>query len=380
VILALIQLGGLGIMTVSVVLFNFIGRKVSFRQRMAIQASFCPSPQEDLQSILKSILIFTGIAELIGVGLLFIHWSRELPPMEAIYFAVFHSVSAFCNAGFSLLEKSFINYRESMLLNFTICGLIISGGIGFPLVHELVHKLVHPGCRPARLSVHTKSVLVTNLALIVSGMLVFWVGEGNVSIGALSRKEMLLAGLFQSVTARTAGFNTVDVAGLSTATLAFILFLMFFGASPGSCGGGIKTTTLAVLAAFSWSRWRRKIRVDMFRKSIPDEVVTRSISLVVLAFAVVAFFFFMLLLSQPSSSLGSEGKAIFLEYLFEVVSAFGTVGLSMGVTADLTTFGKLMIVVVMLIGRVGILTFSFIITGRQSRNGYEHPEESLMIG
>jgi len=380
IILALIQMGGLGIMTFSVFFFLSIGKRVAFRQRVLMQETLAHTPREDIYRLVKAIFCFTAIVELAGAALLFIHWSREYPFLKALYVAIFHSISAFCNAGFSLFGNSFMDYRGALLLNFTVCGLIILGGIGFPVIYEIFRKIGARREDHMRFSVQTKTVLVTTFILIISGMAIFWMVEHDSSLRDCSLGESLLAALFQSVTARTAGFNTVDMAVLSNATLGLLIFLMFVGASPGSCGGGVKTTTLAVLGALTWSRFRRRVRVNMFKKSIPGETVSRSISLFLLAIGLTAAILALLLLTQQGAPTVEESRAQFLEYLFEVVSAFGTVGLSMGATTTINSCGKILIIVMMLVGRVGVLTFSYVIAGAEAKNGIEYAEENIMIG
>lgn len=381
VILLLIQVGGLGVMTISVFLFRWVGRNISFRQRMAVQDLFAHTPREDIFSLVKSIVLFTLVAELLGVVLLSIHWSRELPILGAIYFAVFHSVSAFCNAGFALLPDSMVRYNESFLLNMTICGLILVGGIGFPVLYDLQSWFMNQKNKRTRLSVQTKTVLVTSMVLIVSGALIFALLEQQAIGHAPSLQHRVLAPLFQSITCRTAGFNTVDIASLKDATLSMMIFLMFFGASPGSCGGGVKTTTLALLTAFTMTRIRKKKRVNLFRKSIPNETVTRSVSLVLVSVGLIGLVLFMLLVGDAISGRQLTcSQRSFLAYLFETVSAFGTVGLSMGITPELNPWGKCWIILMMIIGRVGVLTFSYIIVGTGTTNGIEYSEENLMVG
>lgn len=380
IILVLIQIGGLGIMTISVFLLLSIGKSVSFRQRLIMQETFTHTHRQDIYYLVKAIIFFTVVVELMGAILLTVNWVREYPFGKALYMAVFHSVSAFCNAGFSLLSKSFMDYRSSFLLNLTICGLIILGGIGFPVVYEVLEKLKKNRQNNNRLSIQTKAVLLTTCLLILSGVLILFWGESGLTFKDFSLKERLLASLFQSVTARTAGFNTIDIAALSNASLFFIIFLMFIGASPGSCGGGVKTTTLAVLGAFTWSRLRKMVAVNLFHRTIPRENISRSISILVLSTGLIVMIFFLLLMSQQGSSADDVNRAHFLEYLFETVSAFGTVGLSMGVTATLSSTGKLLIILMMLIGRIGVLTFSYFIARPESRNGVEHAEEGIMIG
>lgn len=381
IILILIQVGGLGVMTFSVTFFLSLGKRVPFLQRRIMQETFAYTPREDIYRLVKYIFFFTGGAELSGTILLCIFFQIEDHSFfKALYLAFFHSVSAFCNAGFSLFKANLADYYGSPLLNLTICALIILGGIGFPVAYEISERFRRRSANPSKTSIQTKTVLITTAILIFGGMLIFLWGEHNNILRKHSLSDSLLIALFQSVTARTAGFNTVDIASLNNATLALMMFLMFFGASPGSCGGGVKTTTLAVLGSFTWTRLLRRTRVNMFKKSIPQDTVARSVSLVVLSIGLIFLTFFLLLLSQQGNLTEGSEKGEFAEYLFEVVSAFGTVGLSMGATAKLNTWGKLLIIVTMLIGRVGVLTFAYVVAGAEARNGVQYAEQNLMIG
>jgi len=381
VILALIQIGGLGVMTIAVVLFRWIGRSISFRQRMAMQDLFAHTPREDILGLVKSIVVLTITVEVIGAVLLTLHWRQELPFFQALYTAAFHSVSAFCNAGFSLFPDSMMRYSDNLFVNLTMCGLIILGGIGFPVLYDLRSWVRMRRQRRCRLSIQTKAVLLTTLALIVSGALMFGALEHSSLKGEDAGGHLILASLFQSVTCRTAGFNTVDIAGLKDATLAMMIFLMFFGASPGSCGGGVKTTTLALITAFMVSRIRRKGRVNIFKKSVPTETVTRSVSLILVSIGIISLIVFLILLGE-TVTVGEDPthQDFFLACLFETISAFGTVGLSMGITPELSTWGKCLIMLTMIIGRVGVLTFSYIILRTGISNGMEHAEENIVIG
>jgi trk system potassium uptake protein TrkH len=380
-ILTLIQIGGLGVMTISVTLFQWIGRNISFHQRMAMQDLFAHTPREDIFSLVKSIVLFTFGAEFIGAVFLTIHWSRELPILRAVYTAIFHSVSAFCNAGFALFSDSMMRYSDNLLLNTIVCGLIVIGGIGFPVLYDLQCWIQFHTKNRCRLSIQTKTVLLTTFILIVSGALMFAVLERQALGETQSLSHRILTSLFQSITCRTAGFNTVDIGSLKDATLAMMIFLMFIGASPGSCGGGVKTTTLALLAVFTRSRILRKRRVNMFKKSIPPETVTRSVSLVLVSVGIIGMVLFLVLINGPSNGYdAADPRESFLAYFFEMVSAFGTVGLSMGVTPALNTWGKCWITLMMIIGRVGVLTFAYIIAGTSATKGVEYSEENLMIG
>ena len=381
VILLLIQIGGLGVMTISVTMFLMMGRSLSFRHRMAMQDLFAHTPREDILSLVKSIVIFTLFTEFTGAVLLTIHWSKELPFPSALYFGVFHSVSAFCNAGFALFSESMMHYSDHVLLNSAICILIILGGIGFPVLYDLQTWFKNRNQKRIRLSVQTKTVLVTSIALIVFGALIFTLLERQALEDAHSLKHGVLTSLFQSITCRTAGFNTVDIGSLKDATLTMMIFLMFFGASPGSCGGGVKTTTLALLTAFTVSRIKKRRRVNIFKKSIPDETVTRSVSLILVSIGIIGVVLFMILTGDAVGNHQVTGsQRSFLAHLFETVSAFATVGLSMGVTPELNTWGKYWIILMMIIGRVGVLTFAYIIVGTGKTNGVEYSEENLMVG
>ncbi len=377
IILFLIQIGGLGIMTISVVLFQIIGKKVVFQQRMAMQEVFSHTPREDIYYLIRSVLLFTFAVEAAGAAVLFFYWRSVYPFGEALYKATFHSVSAFCNAGFSLFNDSLMAGRNSGALNATVCALIILGGIGFPVVYEIYRRAVLR--QSGKVSIQTKSVVATSVLLLTAGMAVILVSESTL-IRTLGWGEGLLTAFFQSVTCRTAGFNTLDIASLNTATLLFMMFLMLVGASPGSCGGGMKTTTFAVLSAFSWSRLMRYKCVNLFGKTVPEDTVTKSISVLVFSLGAICVAVFLILFIDPDHGGRVEGNRQFLSFLFETVSAFGTVGLSMGVTSALTQPGKLVIIALMIIGRVGVPAFTYIIAGGGSTKGIQYAEENLMIG
>ncbi|MBG0778048.1 MAG: ATPase [Desulfovibrionaceae bacterium] len=383
IIMALIQVGGLGVMTISVALFRFLGRGVSFRQRMLMQSVYTHTPRQDILVFVKSILVFTAFAEGLGAALLFFRWSGEFPLDKALFLAVFHSVSAFCNAGFALFSDSLVRYGDDALLNLTVCGLIVVGGIGFPVLHDLLRwaRGAHAEGRRPRLTLQTKAVLATTAILTFGGAAVFWILEHHHAFVGMPKGEAALISLFQSVTARTAGFNTIDLGRLSDATVTLVLFLMFFGASPGSCGGGVKTTTLAVLAAYAWSRVRRNRHVTLFKRRVPTDTVNRSITLTLIAVGLIGAALYMILAGNAvQGTLRSTVPNHFLVHLFEAVSAFGTVGLSLGGTALLTLWGKCWIILLMLVGRVGVLSFAYVIVGGEATRGLEYAQENIMIG
>jgi trk system potassium uptake protein TrkH len=275
-----------------------------------------------------------------------------------------------------------VRYRDDWLLNLTMCGLIVIGGIGFPVLYDLQQWVRHRKKNRVRLSIQSKTVLITTLSLIVLGAAMFaFLEAASLAVGTSAPSRFLIS-LFQSITCRTAGFNTVDIGSLNEATLLLMIFLMYFGASPGSCGGGVKTTTLALAFTFAISRLRAHRRVNMYRKSIPDETIAKSVSLMLMSIGFILVVLFMLLLGDcvNDRSLSTCRHGAFLAYFFETVSAFGTVGLSMGITAELSSWGKAWIILMMLVGRVGVLTFSYIIGGPGAAKGFEYSEENIMIG
>lgn len=379
VILALIQLGGLGIMTFSVFLYLFIGRSIGTRERFIISETFSATPIGELRRLLGSIFAFTFSMEAAGAVALFFVWRGSLPLAEAVFTSVFHSVSAFCNAGFSFFDTSLIAYRGDFLLNVVVMALIIMGGIGIPVMYELRLRLrARRRGRRVLLSLHTKLVLSTTAVLLLAGAVLIFLLERRGGLAGLPLGERILASLFQSVTARTAGFNTLDIGALEPATLLIIIMLMFIGASPGSTGGGIKTTSLAVFAVILASRFAGRESVSVFKRTVPPEMVTRAMSILVLAALTVTVGLVLLLVIHMETT--DTGENYFLLYLFEAVSAFGTVGLSMGVTPALSAGGKTVVIVLMFIGRVGLLTVAYVVTRQVRRRWYLYAEEKVMIG
>jgi trk system potassium uptake protein TrkH len=350
---------------------------VVFQQRMAMQEVFSHTPREDIFYLLRSVLFFTLSIEAAGAVILFFYWHGTVPFTQALYNAVFHSVSAFCNAGFSRFSDSLMTGQTSLILNATIGGQIVLGGLGFPVVYEIFSRFFMG--KSGKLSIQTKSVVLTTIGLTLAGMLVILVSERTL-ISSLGWKSGLLASAFQSITCRTAGFNTLDIASLNTATLLFMMFLMLVGASPGSCGGGIKTTTFAVLTTYSWSRLIRRKHVNLFSKTLPDETVSKSLFVLLFSLTTICLAVFIILFIDPDHGTRIPGNRQFLSFLFETVSAFGTVGLSMGVTPELTLPGKLVIIALMIIGRVGVPAITYIIVGGAPKKGLQFAEENLMIG
>lgn len=382
VVLVLIQCGGLGIMTFSTVLIMLMTGRVSFIQRSVIQDTFTHRPDIRLPSLVLHVVIFTLVLEAAGAALLFLRFSGMYHPGRALYFAVFHAISAFCNAGFGLYSQSLMDFSGDPLVSLTVALLIICGGIGFLVMLELKRVLFrsHKARRARRLSVHSKLVLTLTALLLTVGTLGFLLYEWNNSMAGLSLPAKVMAAFFQSVTARTAGFNTLNFGKMANVTLLFTILLMFIGAASGSTGGGIKVNTLGVLFALSRSRLRGEETTSIFRRTLTAETVGRAISVLVVAVIVIYAATMALTVSELGTTIHAESRGLFLELLFEVVSAFATVGLSVGVTSKLSTVGKLILVVVMFVGRLGPLSIAVALSGREPRSTIQYAEENVMIG
>ncbi|MBN2233174.1 MAG: potassium transporter [Deltaproteobacteria bacterium] len=382
VVLALIQIGGLGITTFSVYLFIYLRIGVSSRGRWIINETLMHTPVSSWRELIRKIVRLTLVTEAVGAVLLAIVFVPALGFRKGLYSAVFHSVSAFCNAGFSLFSDSLTGFRANPLVNVTIMLLIVLGGIGFLVLRELLQLCPRPGRQRAprsKCSLHSRIVLIaTGFLIVVGAVLIGWLEKDNALLG-MPLTERIWTALFQSVSARTAGFNTVDLNTFRAPTVFMIIFLMFVGASPGSAGGGVKTTSLALFLAIFYNRLRGNPHTTLFRRTIPDEAVTRALALVLLAIIMVSLALFGLL-SVQSPDMLHEHPREFLGYTFEAFSAFGTVGLSIGATTYLTAPGKLIIILLMFVGRVGLLTMAFAIAGRPRPYAPRYAEENIMIG
>ena len=379
VLMVLIQTGGLGIMTLSTLFLMLARRRPGFSGQIMVQDTFTHSRERNISAILKDVVLFTLVIEGAGMILMFPCFLPGNTAQDAVFLSIFHSISAFCNAGFSVFSDSFVRYRENWALNLVVCFLIVSGGLGFLVMSEIRRKLSFKGRGLARLSLHSKLVLSTTGILIVSGMFLIGIMEWHNTLAPLSVPGRFLSAFFQSVTARTAGFNTVPIGSMANETLFFIMLLMFVGASPGSCGGGIKTTTLATLIVLGTSRLRGRDRPQLFNRTISNVSVGKAISIAMLSMFVICIGVMILLMTEIGDvpHLLSRGK--FLELLFETVSAFGTVGLSTGTTPGLSVMGKIILSGIMFVGRLGPLVVGVAVS-RDSISRYYYAEETIMVG
>jgi trk system potassium uptake protein len=370
VIMILIQIGGLGIMVLSVLLARVLNRKMSHRETQEFQESYSTTNISESFHILMSIFKFTFLFEAIGAICLFIFWQKDFENIfQAIFASVFHAISAFCNAGFSLFSNSFIGYATTPPIILTIAILIIIGGIGFPVIVDLTkHTKKRKIKTPFRL--HTKIVICTTIALIIIGATFIYHSEYNHSLTGFSFGEKCLISFFQSVTSRTAGFNSIDLNFFKNSTLFLLITLMYIGASPGSTGGGIKTSTVGVLLLTTWNTLRSRNKTEVGGRTISNENTLKSLSIIVLSAITISTFLYIILSFENQD---------FIKILFETISAFGTVGLSLGITKYLSIWSKMFIMVLMFIGRVGPLTIAFALSRQKAKTNFTYPEENILI-
>lgn len=369
VILALIQVGGLGFMTMATFLYLLLGRRIGLKQRLIIQESLNYTSLAGIVNLARYVLLFTFVSEIFFAAILSIRWSLDLGWQKGLWFGLFHSISSFNNAGFDLFGgfKSLTAYTGDATVTLCITTSIILGGIGFSVIVDIVRRLKET----RRLALHSKLVLTVTGFLILFGTIFMYFLEYDNTMGNLSPLGRVLASYFQAVTARTAGFNTLDIGALQSASQFLIIILMFIGASPGSTGGGIKTTTFGSLAISVWCMIRGKEDTEIFRRRIGKDQVYKSLAILLMATALVTTVTMLLSVTE---------SADFMAVLFETTSAFGTVGLSMGLTPNLTPFGRILIIMTMFLGRLGPLTLAFALTRAKRKAHLRYPEEKIMVG
>lgn len=377
VLLLLIQAGGLGYMTVSTVLVVALGRTVTLQERITLQEALNAQDMEGLVRFAGTVLKLTLAFELTGALILALWWMSSMGVGAAVWYGLFHAVSAFNNAGFALWSDNLMSSRGDVVVNLVITVLIIAGGLGFFVWAELLSR--HR--RTVKLSVHTRLVLAATGALLVGGTVMLLALEWNNprTLAGLPFGEKLLAAWFQSVTTRTAGFNTVDIGAMTVPSLFVMMGLMFIGASPGSTGGGVKTSTFSITLAALWATVRGENDTVIFKRRLAPELVAKAFFVSLIAFVTMNSVAWVLLLT--------EGRDL-LKTLFETTSAFGTVGLSMGesgapvsLSAFFSPFGKFLIMLMMFIGRLGPLTLAIAVARRSAAQAkIRYPEGKILVG
>ena len=377
IIVLLIQVGGLGYSSTTTFLILLIGRRFDLRQKFAIQEAFDRPFLQGSQNLVRSIVATTLIFEITGIFLLLSVFAADYGLDRGLWLATFHSVSAWNNAGFSLFEDSLVSYSSSLTLTLVISALIIFGGIGYQVIIEMYSWLVLRLKKKRAIfcfSLNFKVVTSTTLLLLVLGTFAFFLTELNNpdTIADFSWSEKILAAWFQSVTTRTAGFNSIDIGQMTTAGLFLTMALMFIGASPSGTGGGIKTTTLGILANCTRSVLQGKDEVHLFQREVPVTLILRAIGVVFGSATTIVIATVLISLVEPDFNL--------LQILFEVISAFATVGLSTGITASLSPIGQIIVIVTMYTGRVSILLLIAAIIGEPSPSLIQYPKENLLVG
>ncbi|MDI3547613.1 MAG: trk/ktr system potassium uptake protein [Halanaerobiales bacterium] len=367
IIMLLVQIGGFGFMTSTTMLFLIFGKKMSLRERLIIMEELNYNKLSGVISLTRYIILLTFSLELIGAILLYQYFKNLMPAARAWYFSIFHAISAFNNAGFDLFGNSLRSFVSSTYINLVISFLFILGGLGFIVIAEIYRKLDLKS-----LSLHTKLVLTITLFITVFGTVAIFILEYDnpATIGNLSLKDKLLASFFQAVTPRTAGFNTVTIGHFKDVSLFLIILLMFTGASPGSTGGGVKTTTVGTLLIVVYNIALGKEDIEVFGRRLKKKDIFKTLSVVVISLLVIAAVTLVLTFTEQFA---------FIQIVFEVFSAFGTVGLSTGITSNLTSIGRIFIIITMFIGRVGPFTIALAL-GKRLRKGIRYPEEDILIG
>lgn len=369
VILFFIQLGGLGVMTVSIIVFLLIGKKMTFETRELLKEERNSNSNGGITNFIKYLLLTVFFIEILGALILAYGFSKYLPLEKSFFYGLFHSISAFCNAGFSLFTDSLESFKYDKIISLTISFLIVLGGIGFVTINSL---FIIKKKKLKNLSLTSKFALLITFFLLTLGTVLFLIFEYNNPSTLKNMKflDKLLNSFFQSVTLRTAGFNTVPLENIRSATVFISYIFMFIGASPGSTGGGIKTTTFGILIFYALGVLKRKEYVEVFKRRIDWELINKALAIVVISvFYIITII--TIILSIESFSID--------KVIYEVISAFSTTGLSMGITSSLGAISKVLIIVTMFIGRLGPMTVALAFTNNK-KSLVKYPKEDILIG
>ncbi|OKH32041.1 ATPase [[Phormidium ambiguum] IAM M-71] len=376
-LLALVQIGGLGYMTTTTFLILLVGRRFDLRHKMAIQQALDRPGLQEAPQVIRSVIATTMLFEITGIFLLMPVFVPKYGPSQGLWLSIFHSINSWNNAGFSLFKDNFIGYQSSVLLIVVVTGLIFFGGIGYQVIFELflwLRDRIQGKKACVRFSLNFKVALSTTLVLLAFGTVAFFFIEWKnpATFGSMNFGQQLLNAWFQSVTPRTAGFNTIDIGKMTTAGLFLTIALMFIGASPGGTGGGIKTTTMRVLTNATKAILQGKEEVILYQREVAISLILKAIGVLIGSVATVLLATILISLSDPELN--------FIQILFEVVSAFATVGLSTGITAQVSVAAKVILILTMYIGRVGVLLFMAALLGDPRPTSVHYPEETLLVG
>lgn len=371
VIIVLIQIGGFGFMTSATLIAFITGKRIGLKERLVMQEQFNQDSFAGIVKLTKFVILFTITVEAIGALFLSMKFVPLYGPLKGMGFSIFHSISAFCNAGFDITGDSMVPYVGDTLINLTIMGLIILGGLGYTVYLDIAVRRSFK-----KLSLHSKIVLIVSAGLILSGALFIFITEYSNpnTLGELPLYHKILASFFQSVVARTAGFYSINLPGMLNASSFFVIILMFIGGSPSSTAGGIKTTTFGTIALTLISGIKGNENVEVFKKRIPKVLITKAFILLAVSLILVGGVTLILTITEPDQT--------FIDLLFETTSALATVGSSKNVTPELSNIGKVLITIVMYLGKVGPLTLGLALSnrGRIHKQNYKYPEGKIIIG
>lgn len=381
VILLLIQIGGIGIMTITTFAVFQLGGQERLRYRAVLSESLGADEDADLRWILCNVIVMTGIFEGTGFVVLAARNLFDHPPGLALWHALFHSISAFCNAGFALHDDSLTRYQGDPLVNATISTLIIAGGLGFPVILDLKRNRYGKWRdRWDRLNLHSKLMLIGTATLLVLSTLAFILLEWDDAFQNMPAVKRPMVAFFHAVSSRTAGFNTIDVASLTNASLFITVLLMLIGAGACSTAGGLKVSTLTILICRAWAAFRGRQRLNLFRRTVPRNTIDRAMVTAMLFVVTVFVALTLLLVFEQSSEPHPKTQGLFLDALFEVASALGTVGLSTGMTPHLTAAGRVIVIVLMFLGRLGPISVFVALSRSEGEEKIEFPGEAPLIG
>ncbi|RXZ69235.1 potassium transporter KtrB [Fusobacterium necrophorum] len=370
ILIALIQIGGLGVMTFSSIVFLLAGQKMTLYTRILLKEERNANGVGEILNFVRLMLLTVFIIESIGAVILTHEFRKIMPYEQAIYYGIFHSISAFCNAGFSLFSNSLENFRGNSVISLTISYLIILGGMGFAIINSFI-MMIRKGV--SRFTLTSKLAIHISMILTFGGAVLFFLLEfsNSATLSPLPWSEKIISSVFQSVTLRTAGFNTIPLGNLRSATVFMACIWMLIGASPGSTGGGIKTTTLGVILFYVIGIIQGKEHVEIFNRRLDWDIMNKALALLVVSLSYIALVILFLLVLEPFSM---------EKIVFEVVSAFGTVGLTMGITPYLSVTSKLMIIITMFVGRLGPMTIALALGEKKKKARVQYPKEDILIG
>lgn len=372
VIICLIQVGGLGFMSIGIFLLTLMRRKVGLKERGLMQESVNALQVGGMVKLVKFILLGTAFIEFFGAALLSIRFIPMFGTARGLYYSFFHSISAFCNAGFDLMGyngeySSLVAFYNDPLINVTIMGLITVAGLGFFVWQDIVQN----GLKIKKYRLHTKIVLAMTIGVFIAGTVLFMILEWDNTMAGMTFSEKVLASMFSAVTPRTAGFNTVDTAALTDGSKLLTVMLMFMGGSPGSTAGGIKTTTILVIVLYLWSNLRNTTGCNIWGRRLDDEVIKK---------AGLVFFINIILAMNAALVICSVENLDFLDIMIEVFSAIGTVGMSTGITRELGTVSRIVLILLMYCGRIGSMTFAMSFIEKRNKAPVKLPVEKIMVG